>query len=163
MSFFSKSQEITVFHLEKMADTKKRGVVLFIVLAALMVVIVLANIILSIMLSQSRLTHHQVSRIQAYYASFAGMNLAYDGLRTGNWPMPGASESYDTYLCRATTSNPNCASIPPVPAPAVTIDANIPEVIEMVRIRVAGRAVDGCDEPSGSQVCINATATYTFQ
>lgn len=146
-----------------MADTKKRGVVLFIVLAALMVVIVLANIILSIMSSQSRLTHHEVSRIQAYYASFAGMNLAYDGLRTGNWTMPAVGTSYDTYLCRATTSNVNCASTPVAPAPAVTIDANIPEVIEMVRIRVAERTAAGCNEPAGSQVCINATATYTFQ
>lgn len=146
-----------------MADTKKRGVVLFIVLAALMVVIVLANIILSIMSSQSRLTHHEVSRIQAYYASFAGMNLAYDGLRTGNWTMPAVGTSYDTYLCRAATSNANCASTPVAPAPAVTIDANIPEVIEMVRIRVAERTVAGCNEPAGSQVCINATATYTFR
>ena len=144
-----------------MVDIKKRGVVLFIVLATLMVVIVLANIILSIMLSQSRLTHHEVSRIQAYYASFAGMNLAYDGLRRGDWPIPAVGAFYDTYLCSDTTSNANCNSVPPAPAPAVTIDASIPLVIEMVQIRVAERTVAGCNAPAGSQVCINATTTYT--
>lgn len=68
-----------------MAESNKRGVVLFIVLATLMIVIVLANVILNIMSSQSRLTHHQVSRIQSYYAAQAGMNLALERLRTGTW------------------------------------------------------------------------------
>lgn len=68
-----------------MVKSKEKGVVLFIVLATLMIVIVLANAMLNIMSSQSRLTHHQVSRIQAYYAAQAGMNLAIERLRTGTW------------------------------------------------------------------------------
>src|SRR3989338_8661960 len=68
-----------------MVKFKEKGVVLFIVLATLMIVVVLANVMLNIMSSQSRLTHHQVSRIQAYYATQSGMNLAIERLRTGNW------------------------------------------------------------------------------
>lgn len=63
----------------------KKGVVLYMVLATLLIVVILANVVLGIILSQSRFTHHQVSRIQAYYASLAGMNLAREQLRTGAW------------------------------------------------------------------------------
>jgi len=58
------------------------------VLATIMIVVILANIVLNIVLSQTRLTHHQVSRIQAYYAGLAGMNYALEQLRTGNWTAP---------------------------------------------------------------------------
>jgi Tfp pilus assembly protein PilX len=63
----------------------KKGVVLYIVLCVLLTVVVLANIILHIISSQSRMTRHQVSRIQAYYASLAGMNLAIEKLKSGEW------------------------------------------------------------------------------
>lgn len=63
----------------------KKGVVLLIVLATVLVTTVLAGVILSIISNQYNLTHHQVSRIQAYYADLAGMNLAFEKLRTGNW------------------------------------------------------------------------------
>src|SRR3989338_8459923 len=67
----------------------KRGVVLFIVLGTLLVVVSLATVILSLILSHARLTHHQTSRIHAYYAALAGMNYAIEKLRVGtdsNWP-----------------------------------------------------------------------------
>ena len=66
---------------------KRKGAVLFIVLGTILIVMILANIILNIMLSQSRLTQHQVSRIQAYYASLAGMNYALEEIRINelNW------------------------------------------------------------------------------
>lgn len=55
------------------------------VLATLLIVVVLANVALSVIASQSRLTHHQVSRIRAFYAAQAGMVLAIENLRTGTW------------------------------------------------------------------------------
>lgn len=78
---------------------------LFIVLGMLMVVVALANIILNIISSQSRLTHHQASRIQAYYAAWAGMNYAIEKLRVGdtNWipsPDTGTNTRVRT-LCRS--------------------------------------------------------------
>jgi len=55
------------------------------VLGMLLVVMVLANVVIRMMLSQSRLTRHQVGRIQAYYATWAGINYAIEQLRLGNW------------------------------------------------------------------------------
>ena len=145
---------------------------MFIVLATLMVVIILATVILSIMSSQSRLTHHEVSRIQAYYAALAGMNLAYDMLRVGDnnvgtWPKPAAltDKYYIRYLCKDADpdSDANCQ------APGAIIDSNIPASISLVRVTVTDSgatsppAPAACTPPAGSQVCINATATYTLQ
>ena len=79
------------------------------VLGMILIVTILATVILSIILNQSRITHHQVSRIQAYYAAQAGMNLALERLRTGAW----GTDSY--YFCNsparctaAPFSFPNC-------------------------------------------------------
>jgi len=63
----------------------KKGVVLIIVLTTVLIAAILANVILGFILSHYRFTHHQSSRIQAYYASLAGMNLAQEKLRTGAW------------------------------------------------------------------------------
>ncbi len=67
---------------------KERGVALFVVLATIFVVVLLANICLNIMVSQSRLTHHKVNRIQAYYAGWAVINYAQEELRRGKWTAP---------------------------------------------------------------------------
>jgi len=64
---------------------ENKGIALFMALALLMVVVIFANVILTLMLNQSRITQHQIGRIQAYYAGVAGMNLALDNLRTGDW------------------------------------------------------------------------------
>ncbi|MCX5714045.1 MAG: hypothetical protein NT033_04405, partial [Candidatus Omnitrophica bacterium] len=87
---------------------KGRGTALFLVLAVVFVVVALANIILSFMHSQSRLTHHQVSRIQAYYAAQAGMNYALEQLRTGNWK---AGENYTSRQGSSYTYNSTLDSI----------------------------------------------------
>jgi len=68
-----------------MPNYSRKGVALFIVLTIIMVVIALTVAILRITSSQARLTHHQISRIRAYYAVRAGVNLVFDKLRTGSW------------------------------------------------------------------------------
>ncbi len=75
------------------AKIKEKGIVLFIVLATIFIVILLGRIMMSLISSHARLTHHQVSRIRAYYASLAGVNLAFEKLRTGAWA-PGAAPKY---------------------------------------------------------------------
>lgn len=60
----------------------------------ILVVILLATVILRIISSQARLTHHQLSRIKAYYAAKAGMNLALDNLRTGTWTQHATARNY---------------------------------------------------------------------
>ncbi len=89
---------------------RNKGIVLYTVLMALLMVLIFATIILSIIISQSRLTHHSVSRIQAYYAAFAGANLAIDRLMANDplWPAAG---SYTRTLCRS-ACNYNDASLP---------------------------------------------------
>lgn len=115
-----------------MSRLNRRGVVLFIVLGTLLVVVVLANVILGLILSQTRFTHHQVSRIQAYYAAQAGMNLALDNLRTSTW-------TNGTYsLCKANCTV-NDTDIP------YRVDINISTPNATTGIRT-----------------INLTANYTF-
>jgi Tfp pilus assembly protein PilX len=73
------------FIYNKLTGFAKKGIALFMVLGTLLVVTILAFIMLNIILSHSRLTQHQVGRIQAYYAAQAGMNYALEMLRTGAW------------------------------------------------------------------------------
>ncbi len=139
----------------------KKGIVLFVVLATIFMVILLGNIILNIMSSQSRLTHHQVSRIQAYYAATAGANYAFDKLRRGGdpaWFIPAAAQTYPHCLCR--TLHGTCG--PAGPACDMQ-DITIPTSIQGVLITVSGNAVPGCaPTPGNVPACITAMATYTY-
>lgn len=65
--------------------SNQRGVALLMVLTTILVVVILANIILNMALSQTRFTRHQISRVQAYYAAQAGINIALENLRNGTW------------------------------------------------------------------------------
>jgi len=62
-----------------------RGIALILVLAFILAIVVIANIALFIMSSQTRFTQHQVERIRVYYAAQAGINYALEQLRTGVW------------------------------------------------------------------------------
>jgi len=75
-----------------MSKDNKKGTILFIVIGIIMVVSVLAAAMLRLISDQSRLTHHQVSRIQAQYAARAAIIYAYDKLfrnDDGTWPSTG--------------------------------------------------------------------------
>jgi hypothetical protein len=64
---------------------KRKSVALVLVLFVLFSVLVVAHIVLIFFSSQSRLSHHQISRLQAYYAGMAGINYAFEQLRRGAW------------------------------------------------------------------------------
>ncbi len=117
----------------------KNAVALFVVLGTLLIVVILANVILSFIFSQSRFTHHKVSRIQASYAAQAGMNYALDKLRTGNWTIPA----------------PGNISVYPLNEPY------FPASVKNVTITLTPRGTAGCAPPGNATVCINATANYT--
>jgi hypothetical protein len=120
----------------------KKGVVLLIVIGTVFVVIFLANVVLSIITSHSRLTHHQVSRIQAYYASMAGINYALEQLRTGIW------------IAGTDCPSPGCQ----VPFDDLTNDFRPPSINSVsVIIRASGSA--GCP---GNSACVSATADYAY-
>lgn len=76
-----------------------KGIALYLVLGTLLVVVLLASIVLNLMLSQSRLGHHQISRIRAYYAGQAALNYVREELRLGNWVAPAANAAGNFYAC----------------------------------------------------------------
>jgi len=119
-----------------------RGMALAMVLGTLLVVVILANVILAIISSQTRLTHHQVSRIQAYYAAQAGINYALEKLRLGNdpdWPLRGG---YSRKLCRSSCD---------------INDPDLPASIKEVNI-IVGEPGSGISNTS----TVSATVNYTY-
>jgi Tfp pilus assembly protein PilX len=120
-----------------------RGITLILILAIILAVVFLANIALVLIRSQFRLTHHQVSRIQAFYAAQAGTNYALEKLRTNDpdWTTPGTHR-----LCRG------CTAVGDINEP------DLPYSIQYVDITVGapGSGIGPTRE-------ITATARYTFQ
>ncbi len=129
-----------------MPSCNKRGVILFIVIGVIMVVAMLSIVILRIISNQSRLTLHQLSRIQAQYAAKAGVLYALDKLRRNDdvvcW---SASGSYTRIMRRSG------------PAPCVVIEPNLPNSISQVDIivDVPGSGIFGTRK-------ISAKANYTY-
>ncbi len=112
----------------------RKGVALYMTLFAILLVIILANIILRMMSSQSRLTHHQVSRIQADYAAMAGVNIALEMLRINKW-------SEGTYgLCK--TGSTACDSYADK-----LFDNDLPPNIQKVEITIGAEG----SGPSGTR------------
>lgn len=106
------------------------------VLGTILVVVILINIVLSIISSQARLTHHQVSRIQAYYAGQAALNLAFEKLRTGDWEIGSFS------LCK------------PELGPCTVTDPDIPYRVDIV--------IDtDSSNPDLKRVTLNTNYTYS--
>jgi len=122
-----------------------RGVALYFVLAILLVVVILANIILTFITSQTRLTGHQVKRIQAYYAAQAGMNLALEMLRNNdpNWI------TTDTAKVRRICRRLNECSAPNLTEPSFPPSVNYVEIF-----------IGPLDGATQSRV-INTTVNYT--
>jgi Tfp pilus assembly protein PilX len=135
-----------------MKALNKRGVALYFVLATLLVVIILANVILSLIGSQTRLTSHQVKRIQAYYAAQAGVNYALERLRLNatNWVPPAAPSSIARRIC-GPSYNLSHSSL--CSSPNLT-ESDFPSAIHYVEIFINNTTSDKGIE-------INATVNYT--
>lgn len=121
-----------------------------VVLATLLMIVILANVVLNLMSSQARLTHHQVSRIQAYYAAQAGIVLATEKMRIGaaGWTDPAA---FTKRLCRSAGAHAFCG------AGGVIIDSNLPPSILYVNIDV-GALNSGLSNTRK----VSAVASYTY-
>jgi Tfp pilus assembly protein PilX len=134
----------------------KKGIVLYMVLVSILAALVLASSILNIILSQSSFSHHEASRVQAYYAAVAGVNYAIERLRTGCW-----TGSIPTrYICRSNTS-PQVCSTTFCDSCANTscnpIDDNLPAIIQRVDISVS----DASGNPPSRTISAKAIYTYT--
>lgn len=69
----------------------KEGTALIFLLATIIMVFVLSGVMASLVLNQTRFSHHEISRVRAYYVALAAMNLARDNLRTGVWTGGGST------------------------------------------------------------------------
>ena len=119
----------------------KKGVILFIVLGMLLVLTLLASVVLRFTASHYRLTRHEISRIQAYYAAQAGINYAVEMLRVGSW------------------------SVSSCPSPGCDLpnDSNFPDsVVQPVKIIIIPAGSPGCNPPGGSTACVSVTTIYTY-
>jgi Tfp pilus assembly protein PilX len=126
----------------------KKAVVLFIVLATIIMVATFASVILSIMLNQFRLTHHQTSRIQASYAAQAGVNYAIEKLRLGNDPNWTSTGWFKHRMCWTTGATTACSSAGDI------LEVDLPRSIEYVEIAVWTIS-------SGTRT-ITSKASYTY-
>lgn len=113
------------------------------VLLTLLIVVIFANVILALISSQSKLTHHQVSRVQAQYASMAGITYALERLRIGSY-----------------TFGVHCLP----PSGCLINDPTFPKTIVGSQVRVILRPLgsSGCTAtPPGVQGCVSASVDYT--
>ena len=134
-----------------MPNPRKKGVILFIVLGVVMVVSLLATVMLRVISNQSRLTHHQVSRIQALYAAKAGMVYALEQLRVGTWTFSPTNMCASPGGC----SVPNDASFP------ASVNQPIKVIFCPAGVNCVG-ASSACNPPTGINFCINTVVDYTY-
>ncbi|MDP2927551.1 MAG: hypothetical protein Q8N80_01970 [Candidatus Omnitrophota bacterium] len=122
-----------------------------------MVVVILSTIILRIVASHSRLTHHQVSRIPAQYAAKAGVIYALDKLRRNDdatcWPSTG------TYTNCIRSSGSSCVV---VPGGCLVTELNLPVSVTEVDITVYDLAAAWPNQSLNSCRKVSAKATYTY-
>jgi Tfp pilus assembly protein PilX len=144
---------ITVSASEKMLKRNKKGMILFIVLSVLLVVAILSVAILEVISSHARLTHHQVTRIQAQYAARAGLLYGLEQLRLGN----------KKYPTDCTPASP-CAVTDTFPASVTSVIVTfVPG--GLTRKGTNNPSIDNaalCIPPAGYDFCVSATATYTY-
>lgn len=136
----------------------RKGVALLMTIGMLLMAVILANVILTLMLSHSRLTQHQVGRIQAYYAGMAGINMALDNLinNPAGWD-PGAGATTTHTLCN--TADAACPAGSINEPDFFTNTVYTGSVVQRVNVTVRG--LDGAegDIPAGSRQ-INAEVIY---
>jgi hypothetical protein len=143
----------------------RKGVVLLIVLITILVVVILAELILRLASSQSRLTGHYTNRVQAYYACLAGINIALDKLRDGQWKyIAGASPTNDCPDASPCTISP--AEAPPKNVAEYDLPKSIQGgLVKIVFCQPGQRCISAshpiCSPPAGVDFCIYSSANYT--
>ena len=133
-----------------MPNCNKNGVIFFVVISVVMIAALLAITVLRVVSNQARLTHHQLSRIQAQYAAKAGLILALDKLRQNdtNWGTGVLTKK----ICRSATPDNGCNLAD------VILDSDLPNTIQCVDITVEAAPGTG---PSGTRK-VSAKTTYTY-
>lgn len=128
-----------------------KGVVLLLVIGSIAIIGMLCSFFLRIILSQYKLTTHQVNRIQSYYAGLAAMNYALAQLSTGTWQYSASPPPVNT------CPGPSGCVVPNDFGSAITAV----KVIFCPANLTCAPATTPCYPPAGTTFCINSTATYT--
>jgi len=117
----------------------KKGVVLVVVIGVMLVIFTLALAALFLMTQESRIAEHKIKRTKAFFAAQAGMVLALEKLRKGDWsPPPPSPQKY----CLNDNIGNDCTP------PRTVDDANIPYDVTMEIFPV------GATIPNSSQIDI---------
>lgn len=140
----------------------QKGVMLLIVLAMLLVVVILANVIMTLSAGQAKITQHQLNRIQAFYAAHAAMNLAIEQLRTEKLRRTLPPGAPDFNSCPPTDPCTFCRS------GCDFIDPNLPASVQRVDIIfcpvgnpcLPPPSTAVCAPPAGQTFCLTVTAVY---
>jgi len=131
---------------------QEKGMVLYLVLTTLLIVIILSNVLLALVANQTRLTHHQVSRIQAYYASQAGLVWAFEQLRIHQ------KEPFGTTTWSQCGLTQNCTDIP-------YVDTAFPFTIRNQTVTISVYRPGGmatCPGAPNESGCVFASVSYTY-
>lgn len=149
-----------------MLKGRRKGVAMFMVLATILIVVVLANVALTIVSNQGRLTRHEVGRIQAYYAAKAGLEYTMMKIKVGDWPFSGGAERY---YCFATVPAGAGQCITGVLNNTIPYDEGVTAKgayrIEVEVCRDVG-GVGSCGPPPTTPtgtIRLNAKVDYTYQ
>lgn len=129
-----------------------KGIALYLVLTILIIVVIFANIILTLVLNQSQLTQHQVRRIQAYYAAQSGINYALEALRLNDPNWTTTTNSITHIICRDITGVAPCTAGNLTPPTPNVIEYDFPKSINYVSVTVGPLT-------SGNRT-VSATANY---
>jgi len=131
----------------------KKGVAIFMVLATIMIVVVLANVVLAIISNQSRITRHEVGRVQAYYAAQAGLVFALERLRNGSWTYSGTNSCPNGTPCLITDNGF---------APYVVGNQVAVIFCASGSSCSVGTSIVSCNPPSGINFCVQSFVNYTY-
>jgi len=131
--------------------TNSKGIALYMVLAVLLIVVIFGSIILNLIHNQSRLTHHQIKRIQAYYAAQAGITYALEAIRLNDYNWTATLNPITRIMCRNVTGVSPCTAVNLTP-PNLT-EPDLPLSINYVEI-----IISAFNPSYGNR--INATANY---
>ena len=72
----------------------RKGVILVVVIGVMLAIFTLALAALFLMTQQSRIAEHKIKRTKAFFAAQAGMVLALEKLRKGDWNPPPPALKY---------------------------------------------------------------------
>ncbi|MFH0791140.1 MAG: hypothetical protein V2A64_05860, partial [Candidatus Omnitrophota bacterium] len=135
---------------------EKKGVALFLVLAILFGVILLSGVVLNLITSQSKLTDHQVKRMQAYYAAQAGINYGFEQLRLNNpnW-LTDTATSRTFRICGSVYGAANSAECTTGGNVGNITDDTFPPIINFVSITIGPR------DAGTNERTVNATVDYS--